>query len=196
MLARGKNPFQPVITAGRTTKRQLIPHYLFRRELSGLTFRKPNASTIKKYETEIKRINANSSLSAGFKYRNSVRLFAMLDSANTYFEIKALHAKGKAGAVIFQHDVKALKKQQALDETFDRFIAQAGELFRAGRPLYRQQAHLQWVVFELTVFAPWEDVGYEERALRVPIFVLQIFGTTVVRILNRMGMWAASGAKK
>lgn len=79
---------------------------------------------------------------------------------------------GKAGPVTIQHVTEAIRKQKAVDDTFNRLIAQMGERFHASAPLYRQHAHLQWAVFKLTVFAPYEDVGLEERAIRVPLFIL------------------------
>lgn len=92
MLTRSARPLHPIITAARANNSYLKSQHLFRRELSGFTTHRANPDTIKYLEAEIKRINADSSLSASFKYRNSVRLFAMLDQAKNIMEMKALRA--------------------------------------------------------------------------------------------------------
>lgn len=95
-------------------------------------------------EAGIKRINANSFLGADFKYRNSVRLFAMIGQAKNHMEITALFAKPM---LMTPHQaLKAMRKPEAVKK-LDRFFAQMREDHEAGGPLLREHAHLLWKVF-------------------------------------------------
>jgi len=188
MLARGINPFRPIITAGRANRNHLVAPHISHRELSGFKVYRPNTSTIKMLEAGIKRINANSFLGADFKYRNSVRLFAMIDQAKNHMKIKALFAKLEPMAPY--HALKAARKPEVVKK-FDRYFAQTREIHQAGGPLLREHAHLQWKVFKLTVFSHREDIGLSQRLIRIPIFILQFTGLTFVRIANRMVLGAS-----
>lgn len=188
MLARGTHPLRPVIPAARANN--AVVQHLFRRDFAGYVVRGANAGTIKRLEAEIKRINA-SSHSATFKYRNSVRLFAMIDHAKACMEMAALHTK--AAPISINQVLQAGSKQQsaeqkAAEKACNAWLANAKEAFRKGRAVSRGIARLQWVVFKLTVFAPRGDVPVKERLIRVPLFVRQVFMSTVNRFLNPMAM--------
>jgi hypothetical protein len=93
MLARGTHQSLSIPTAGRANKRRLVVQHLFHRELSGFIVHKANAGTIKRLETKIRNVNA-SSHSAEFKYRNSVRFFAMIDQAKDCMELESAARQG------------------------------------------------------------------------------------------------------
>jgi hypothetical protein len=177
MLPRGAHPLHSIITAGRVNKRHLMAPYIHHRRLSRLTFRKPNAGSIKKYETEIKGINANSSLSAEFKYRNSVHLFARIDLCKKNMEVEALRAK-----------LETTCNHQNLNAFSENSLAKIKGDFHAGSLLFKDLAHLQWRVFKLSVFSPWGDVALLERVVRFPHFGLQICWITVARVLLRVAI--------
>jgi hypothetical protein len=190
MLTRGTHPFQPVVTAARANNSYPKSQHL-RRELSGFTTHWANAGTIKKLEAEIKQINANPSLSSLFKYRNSVRLFAMIDHAKSCMEMRVLRAK--AVPLSFNQILQAGSKQPSAEQkaaakACERYLADMKEAFQKGRAVSREIALLQWVVFKSTVFAPRGDVPVKERLIRVPLLVRQVFKSTVNRILNPMAM--------
>ena len=79
-------------------------------------------------------------------------------------------------------------EQKAAEKACNAWLADAKEAFQKGRAVSREIARLQWVVFKLTVFAPRGDVPVKERLVRVPLFVRQVFMSTVNRILNPMAM--------
>ncbi|GAB7333891.1 hypothetical protein MBLNU13_g06009t1 [Cladosporium sp. NU13] len=114
-------PSTPIITATRANKSHLVAPHIFHRELSGLAFRRPNAGTIKRFEAEVRNINA-SSHSADFRCRKFVRFFAMIDQANNYMEFKALHAKG---AVSLEQVLKSFSTEQPMEQRSARTRASA-----------------------------------------------------------------------
>ncbi|GAB7333892.1 hypothetical protein MBLNU13_g06009t2 [Cladosporium sp. NU13] len=103
------------------TMSHLVAPHIFHRELSGLAFRRPNAGTIKRFEAEVRNINA-SSHSADFRCRKFVRFFAMIDQANNYMEFKALHAKG---AVSLEQVLKSFSTEQPMEQRSARTRASA-----------------------------------------------------------------------
>lgn len=189
MLARGTHQSLSILTAGRANKRRLVLQHLFHQELSGFIVHRANAGTIKRLETKIRNINA-SSHSAEFKYRNSVRFFAMIDQAKNCMELKALHAKGAAclEQILKSSSTERPAEQKSAEKACDRCFAEVKEIVHRSSAIFRELARLQWVVFKFTVFAPRGDVSIRERSMRVPLFVLQVFGNTVGRTFNRMAM--------
>lgn len=149
MLARGAHPFCSIITASRANKSYLVAPHIVHRELSGLTFRRPNAATIKLYEAEIERINKDPSLSEDFKYRNSDRVFTLIDLGRKRMEIEALHAKAVPTLQILNALVKGGNDGTRVAKGI---LAMLKEEFHAGGVLGRELAHLQCRVFKLSVF--------------------------------------------
>lgn len=160
-------------------------HHLSRRTFAGYVFTRASTGKIKKLEAEIKRINADSSLSASFKYRNSVRLFAMIDHAKSCLEMRALGAK--INPLLFNQLFQTGSNPQSPEQTAAASL-DLKEAFQRVRAVNRETERLQWVVFKLTVFAPREDVPVKERLLRVPLFARQVFDSTVKRIAGPVGM--------
>lgn len=179
MLARGAHPLRPIITVARANNPAV--QHLFRRAFAGYVATRAHAGTIKKLEAEIKRVNADFSLSANFKYRNSVRLFAMIDHAKSCMEVRALHAK--VAPFSFDGILQAKPAEQKAC-----YLADAKEAFQKGRAVSQEIERLQWVVFKLMVFAPRGDVPIKESLIRVPLFARQVFDSAVKRIANRMAM--------
>jgi hypothetical protein len=133
MLARGTHPLRPIIAATRANNP--AAQHLFRRDFAGYVVRGANAGTIKRLEAKIRAINA-SSHSATFKYRNSVRLFAMIDHAKVCMEFAALRTK--AAPISFNQFLQAGSKQQsaeqkAADKACNAWLANAKETFQKGR---------------------------------------------------------------
>jgi hypothetical protein len=115
----------------------------------------------------------------------------MIDHAKVCMEFAALRTK--AAPISFNQFLQAGSKQQsaeqkAADKACNAWLANAKETFQKGRAVSREIARLQWVVFKLTVFAPRGDVPVKERLIRVPLFVRQVFMSTVNRFLNPMAM--------
>lgn len=114
----------------------------------------------------------------------------MTDQAKNCMELKALHAKGAAclEQILKSSSTERPAEQKSAEKACDRCFAKVKEIVHRSSAIFRELARLQWVVFKLTVFAPRGDVSVRERSMRVPLFVLQVFGNTVGRTFNRMAM--------
>lgn len=184
MLAHGTRLFRPIATVARANESRVVVQHLFRRELSGFIVHRANASTIKILETRIKEINAYLSHSATYRYRTSVRLFAMIDLAKKYMELKALHVN----ATPLQQTLKKYLKDQTATTLRKSEVARLERFFCEARLARRELARLRWLVFRLTVFAPWGDVDVAKRLIRIPLFLGQTLIGTIMRIFNSFGV--------
>jgi hypothetical protein len=184
VLSRGTRTFHPIITAARANRCHPVLQHLFRRDYSVTTANRTNAANVKMFEDRIRKTNADNSLSAEYRYRASVRLFAMIDQAKIHMKMMALFHK--TAPIHLRPSVYF--KRQSVKASRDRDDAQMRNFLLEERIAIRELARLRWMVFKLTVFAPPGDVAVWERLIRVPIFVLQMVGSTVSWGMNRMGM--------
>lgn len=178
MLAHSTRLFRPIATVARANKSRVVVQHLFRRELSGFIVLRANASAIRILETWIKEINANPSHSAAYRYRASVRLFAMIDLAKKCVELKALH---DANATPLQQTLHRYLKDETATTLRKSEVARLERFFCEARLARRELARLRWSVFRLTVFAPWGDVSVAERLIRIPLFLAQSLIGTILR---------------
>lgn len=89
LSARGIRACNPIVSATGGTRTRSLVHHVFHRRYTEYTLIKANFTTVKLLETEIRELNADDSLSAIEKYRNSFRLFAMLDHCKAAIETQA-----------------------------------------------------------------------------------------------------------
>ena len=79
-------------------------------------------------------------------------------------------------------------EQKSAEKAPDRCFAEVREVIHRSSRCWRELARLQWVVSKLTVFALRGDVSVNERFMRVPLFILQVFSNTAGRNIDRMVM--------
>ena len=93
-------------------------------------------------------------------------------------ELKALHVNATPLQQIlenFSKDQTATTLRKSEFARFERFFCEA-------RLARRELARLRWLVFRLTVFAPWGDVSVAERLIWIPLFLGKTLIGTILRI--------------
>jgi hypothetical protein len=158
--------------------RTLAHHVVPRQDLTIISFHGSNPATAKLVENKIRELNANKYTSAQQKYRNSVRLFAQLDYCKLVMEIDALCVRDRA---LFRAFKQPLIRQRFENGNPDSTITQVADHYLRMRAAQRRLAGLWWAVFRLSVFAPWSDVPFLERLVRIPLFIIAVLHCTVIR---------------
>jgi hypothetical protein len=167
MLTRGIRLSNRVVPAAGAVKCRTSAHQIFARQHSTHTFRVADAATVKLLEKQILEVNAVKYLSDRQKYRTSVRLFAVLDHCKQTIEIRELRSSTRP---LLRKAIELLQKNP--DPKFrDPILVITAEELGKMRVLCRRLVGLQWRVFRLFVFAPWEDIVWRERLAQIPHFV-------------------------
>lgn len=172
MLTCGYRPFNSIIIAARANKSHLPPsaYHRSRRRYTKISIYKTDPETIRIIESPIRAINADSTLSAKFKYRNSVRLFAVLDQLKVGSDIAALNAQLSP----LKHAVQTQPFEQVFHANRAQIISCVRGLSTASQKLTR----LQWKVFTLNFFAHRDDATLWKRLSLIPRFGKQILRST------------------
>lgn len=166
MLSRGFPPAVRLKDRNLTVAFRLVCRHL-------VTYARASPTTLEAVKSRILRLNANPSLSAEYKHRNSCWLFVLLDHCEVVLELKALSKKGQrlVGEV----------RSEAFEGRENDAIKQLANILEEFRALGKKLAAAQRNTFMVTFFAPPGDVHYVERLLQVPLFIRQALATLLVR---------------
>lgn len=99
MLLRGSRYSRLISTASGVTRTHALVHRLVQRQFSIAPICKSNNlktnTGVEHTKNQIRSLNASPHVSAKYKYRNSKRLFAVLDAQLHHNELMALRVKHK-----------------------------------------------------------------------------------------------------
>lgn len=173
MLLRGSRHSRLVttISGGHT-----LVHRLVQRQFSSAPVCKSNAPGVddKTYveilKAQIKFVNGHPDLTAEEKYRNSKRIFAILDTRTSRDERLFLLDKRKPILrVLKQPDITQRRKKDLPDPELTR----AANYLREVRIAYEKESAANWHAFKLIMFAHRDDVPIWPRILHIPRYIRQ-----------------------
>lgn len=134
---------------------------------------------------QIRKTNGSPHISAAYKYRNSTRLFAVLDAQLHHSESVALRVKHETITRALEHPKLRRRCREGLP---DPVLTRAAISYRELRVGLGKSLAMLWVVFKMTVLSHFNDVPIWPRLVHILRFiVLQIGVWFPIWTLRRLG---------
>lgn len=172
-----------VSAVSEVTGTHTLVHRLLQRQFSTAPVCKSNKG-VETIKSQIRKLNDSPHHTADYKYRNSKRLFAVLDAQIHHNGVMALHVKHKnIERDLEQPEVRQRFKGGLPDTVLTRVAINYCEL-RIG---FEKSLDMVWVVFKLTMLSHLNDVPILLRLIHiVRVIVLQINGRWLIWRLRRL----------
>jgi len=188
MLLRGSRHSRLVITSSEAVGGHTLVHRLVQRQFSSAPIRRGNAPHHNHKMDEIikgkiKFINSHPDLTAEKKYRNSKRLFAMLDSITSQEETFALLIKRKPILRAIEQPEVIQRRRKGLP---DPHLTRVANYFRELRILYEKESAANWHAFRLIMVAHRDDLLIWPRLVHIPRYIYQELGRRRIILVLRL----------
>lgn len=175
-LLRGSHHSRLVTTTFGATGSTTLVHRLVHRQFSTAPIckskapRVDNETYVKTLKAGIKFINEHPDLTAEFKYRNSKRIFAILDTAASRKETYALIDKRKPILRAIEQPEVIQRLEQGLP---DPDLTRAANFFRELLNSYEKESAVHWHAFKLIMGAHLSDAPIWPRIVHIPRHIKQ-----------------------